>query len=71
MQYTNDELILAAHIRSIAIELREKAAIKYSTQNHQGTLAGRDSFKQMHPVSEFFDAAMIELKGITDSVIRR
>ena len=71
MQYTNEELILAANIRSIAYDLREKAAVQYASLNHGGSLAARDEFKATHPVVGFFDAAMTELKDITDTVIRR
>mgnify|MGYP000846731777 CR=1 FL=1 len=71
MKHTTDELLLAYHLRTLAVELREEAAIKYAALNHDGALVGRADFKKTHPLVGFYEAALIELQGITDEYLRR
>lgn len=71
MKHTTDELLLAYHLRNLAVVLREHAAIEYAALNHKGSLTGRGVFKKLHPLPEFYEAALAELKGIADQCLRR
>lgn len=70
MKYDTEELILAAHVRAIAVELRKSAAAKERKQHNveTGTADGYTAlFAQSHPLEEFVPQALEQLKSLVDT----
>lgn len=70
MEHSNDDLILAYHVRTLALELRDRAAgvACADVNDARGKLAAQTAWKKDRPIDLYLPEAVKQLKSISSAV---